>query len=59
MGSAKYHHHSRYLIFGYRCFICVSAGVTGVIIGRISGSLKKQSNIAAIKLGEGTIVLDA
>ncbi|HET9056546.1 MAG TPA: ABC transporter ATP-binding protein [Chitinophagaceae bacterium] len=32
--------------------------LTGVIIGRISRSLKKQSNIAAIKLGEALSVLD-
>jgi subfamily B ATP-binding cassette protein MsbA len=32
--------------------------LTGLIIGRISRSLKKQSNIAAVKLGEALSVLD-
>lgn len=39
-------------------FLFVFLPLTGVIIGRISRSLKKQSNIAAVKLGEALSVLD-
>ena len=39
-------------------FLFIFLPLTGVIIGRISRSLKKQSNVAAIKLGEALSVLD-
>lgn len=39
-------------------FLFIFLPLTGVIIGRISRSLKKQSNFAAIKLGEALSVLD-
>jgi subfamily B ATP-binding cassette protein MsbA len=39
-------------------FLLIFLPLTGLIIGRISRSLKKQSNIAAIKLGEALSVLD-
>ena len=39
-------------------FLFIFLPLTGLIIGRISRSLKKQSNIAAIKLGEALSVLD-
>jgi subfamily B ATP-binding cassette protein MsbA len=39
-------------------FLFIFLPLTGVIIGRISRSLKKQSNIAAVKLGEALSVLD-
>lgn len=39
-------------------FLFVFLPLTGLIIGRISRSLKKQSNIAAVKLGEALSVLD-
>lgn len=39
-------------------FLLIFLPLTGLIIGRISRSLKKQSSIAAIKLGEALSVLD-
>jgi len=39
-------------------FLLIFLPVTGFIIGRISRSLKKQSNIAAVKQGESLSVLD-
>lgn len=39
-------------------FLLIFLPLTAVIIGRISRSLKKQSNVAAIKLGEALSVLD-
>jgi subfamily B ATP-binding cassette protein MsbA len=39
-------------------FLFILLPVTGIIIGRISRSLKKQSNISAVKLGEVLSVLD-
>ncbi|MEJ7681570.1 MAG: ABC transporter transmembrane domain-containing protein [Segetibacter sp.] len=39
-------------------FLFVFLPLTGFIIGRIGRSLKKQSNIAAVKLGEALSVLD-
>jgi ATP-binding cassette, subfamily B, bacterial MsbA len=39
-------------------FLLIFLPLTGLIIGRISRSLKKQSGIAAIKLGEALSVLD-
>ncbi len=39
-------------------FLLVFLPLTGVIIGRVSRSLKKQSNTAAIMLGEALSVLD-
>jgi ATP-binding cassette, subfamily B, bacterial MsbA len=39
-------------------FLFIFLPLTGLIIGRISRSLKKQSNIAAVKLGEALSVLD-
>jgi subfamily B ATP-binding cassette protein MsbA len=39
-------------------FLFVFLPLTGFIIGRISRSLKRQSNIAAVKLGEAMSVLD-
>lgn len=39
-------------------FLLVFLPLTAVIIGRISRSLKKQSNTAAVKLGEGLSILD-
>jgi subfamily B ATP-binding cassette protein MsbA len=39
-------------------FLFVFLPITGIIIGRISRSLKKQSNVAAVKLGEALSVLD-
>lgn len=39
-------------------FIFIFLPLTGFIIGRVSRSLKRQSNIAAIKLGEALSVLD-
>jgi ATP-binding cassette, subfamily B, bacterial MsbA len=39
-------------------FLLVLLPLTGLIIGRISRSLKKQSNVAAIKLGEALSLLD-
>ena len=39
-------------------FLLVFLPLTGIIIGRISRSLKKQSNAAAIMLGEALSVLD-
>ncbi len=39
-------------------FLLVLLPVTGIIIGRISRSLKRQSNDAAIKLGESLSILD-
>ena len=39
-------------------FLFIFLPLTALIIGRISRSLKKQSNIAAIKLGEALSVLD-
>lgn len=39
-------------------FLLVLLPVTGVIIGRVSRSLKKQSQEAALKLGEGLSILD-
>jgi len=39
-------------------FLLVFLPVTGFIIGRVSRSLKKQSNISAVKLGEVLSVLD-
>lgn len=39
-------------------FLFVFLPLTGIIIGRISRSLKKHSNIAAVKLGEALSVLD-
>ncbi len=39
-------------------FLFIFLPLTGIIIGRISRSLKKQSNIAAVKLGEALSVLD-
>lgn len=39
-------------------FLLIFLPLTGLLIGRISRSLKKQSNIAAIKLGEALSVLD-
>jgi ATP-binding cassette, subfamily B, bacterial MsbA len=39
-------------------FLLVFLPLTGLIIGRISRSLKKQSNVAAVKLGEALSLLD-
>src|SRR5690606_18454939 len=39
-------------------FLLIFLPLTGLLIGRISRSLKKQSNIAAVKLGEALSVLD-
>lgn len=39
-------------------FLLILLPVTGIIIGRISRTLKKQSQDAAIKLGEGLSILD-
>lgn len=39
-------------------FLLVLLPVTGVLIGRISRSLKRQSQDAALKLGEGLSILD-
>jgi len=39
-------------------FLFIFLPLTGVIIGRISRTLKKQGNVAAIKLGEVLSVLD-
>jgi ATP-binding cassette, subfamily B, bacterial MsbA len=39
-------------------FLLVLLPVTGIIIGRISRTLKRQSQEAAIKLGEGLSILD-
>lgn len=39
-------------------FLLIFLPLTGVIIGRVSRSLKKQSNTAAIMLGEALSVLD-
>jgi subfamily B ATP-binding cassette protein MsbA len=39
-------------------FLFVFLPLTAVIIGRISRSLKKQSNLAAVKFGEALSVLD-
>ncbi|TDH26110.1 ABC transporter ATP-binding protein [Segetibacter sp. 3557_3] len=39
-------------------FLFIFLPLTGLIIGRISRSLKKQSNVAAVKLGEALSVLD-
>jgi ATP-binding cassette, subfamily B, bacterial MsbA len=39
-------------------FLLIFLPLTGLIIGRISRSLKKQSNVAAIKLGEALSLLD-
>ena len=39
-------------------FLFIFLPLTGIIIGRISRSLKKQSNVAAVKLGEALSVLD-
>jgi subfamily B ATP-binding cassette protein MsbA len=39
-------------------FLLIFLPITGIIIGRISRTLKKQSNISAIKLGELLSVLD-
>jgi subfamily B ATP-binding cassette protein MsbA len=39
-------------------FLLIFLPLTGLLIGRISRSLKKQSNTAAIKLGEALSVLD-
>lgn len=39
-------------------FLLIFLPLTGLIIGRVSRSLKKQSNVAAIKLGEALSVLD-
>ncbi|MEO5996951.1 MAG: ABC transporter ATP-binding protein [Chitinophagaceae bacterium] len=39
-------------------FLLVFLPLTGFIIGRVSRSLKKQSNAAAIKSGEGLSILD-
>ncbi len=43
---------------GLSLFLFIFLPLTGLIIGRISRSLKKQSNVAAIKLGEALSVLD-
>jgi ATP-binding cassette, subfamily B, bacterial MsbA len=39
-------------------FLLIFLPATGFIIGRISRSLKKQSNLAAVKIGEALSVLD-
>ncbi|MEJ7768193.1 MAG: ABC transporter transmembrane domain-containing protein, partial [Chitinophagaceae bacterium] len=39
-------------------FLLIFLPVTGFVIGRVSRSLKKQSNAAAIKSGEGLSILD-
>ena len=39
-------------------FLLIFLPLTGILIGRISRTLKKQSNIAAVKLGEALSVLD-
>ena len=39
-------------------FLLIFLPLTGFIIGRVSRSLKKQSNAAAIKSGEGLSILD-
>lgn len=39
-------------------FLLIFLPLTGFIIGRVSRTLKKQSNAAAIKLGEGLSILD-
>ncbi|WP_207495569.1 ABC transporter ATP-binding protein [Aridibaculum aurantiacum] len=39
-------------------FLLIFLPLTALIIGRISRTLKKQSNIAAVKLGEGLSILD-
>ncbi len=39
-------------------FLFIFLPLTGFIIGRVSRTLKKQSNAAAIKLGEGLSILD-
>ena len=39
-------------------FLLIFLPLTALLIGRISRSLKKQSNIAAVKLGEALSVLD-
>ncbi len=39
-------------------FLLIFLPLTAILIGRISRSLKKQSNIAAVKLGEALSVLD-
>lgn len=39
-------------------FLLIFLPITGFVIGRVSRSLKKQSNAAAIKLGEGLSILD-
>ncbi len=39
-------------------FLIIFLPLTGFIIGRVSRTLKKQSNAAAIKLGEGLSILD-
>ena len=39
-------------------FLLILLPVTGILIGRVSRTLKKQSQDAAIKLGEGLSILD-
>ena len=39
-------------------FLLILLPVTGILIGRVSRTLKKQSHDAAIKLGEGLSILD-
>jgi subfamily B ATP-binding cassette protein MsbA len=39
-------------------FLLVFLPITGLIIGRVSRSLKKHSNAAAVKAGEGLSILD-
>lgn len=39
-------------------FLLIFLPLTGFIIGRVSRTLKKQSNLAAIKSGEGLSILD-
>ena len=39
-------------------FLLIFLPLTAIIIGRISRTLKKQSNVAAVKLGEGLSILD-
>ncbi len=39
-------------------FLVIFLPITGFIIGRVSRSLKKQSNAAAVKSGEGLSILD-
>ena len=39
-------------------FLLIFLPLTALIIGRISRTLKRQSNVAAVKLGEGLSILD-